>query len=237
MQELHARGLEFPVLIGGAAINRGFGRSDSFPTKGVRRVYEPGVFYCKDAFEGLAKMDRLLDSEGRAALIDETRAAARVLREKPAEDDGAPPTTDASVRSAAATDDPIPTVPWWGAREVEVDLDEVYHHLDTHVLFKLHWGGRGVKGEEWQRLLQEDFGPRLDRMWREQTYLHPRALLGYFPCNADGNELIVWDPDAPARASWSASSSLASRGTTASAWLTSSARWRRASPTCVRFRP
>jgi 5-methyltetrahydrofolate--homocysteine methyltransferase len=34
-------------------------------------------------------------------------------------------------------------------------------------------------------------------MWREQTYLHPRALLGYFPCNADGNELIVWDPEAP----------------------------------------
>jgi 5-methyltetrahydrofolate--homocysteine methyltransferase len=32
-------------------------------------------------------------------------------------------------------------------------------------------------------------------MWREQDYLHPRALLGYFPCNADGNELIVWDPD------------------------------------------
>ena len=42
----------------------------------------------------------------------------------------------------------------------------------------------------------EDFQPRLERMWREQTYLHPRALLGYFPCNSDGNELIIWDPDA-----------------------------------------
>ncbi|HZO78878.1 MAG TPA: homocysteine S-methyltransferase family protein [Solirubrobacteraceae bacterium] len=196
--ELHARGLEFPVLLGGAAINRNFGLRALYPD-GTESdaVYQPGVFYCKDAFEGLAKVDRLLDSEGRAALIDETRAAARVLRERPAEDDGAPPTTDASVRSAAAIDNPIPTAPWWGAREVEVDLDEVYHHLDTHVLFKLHWGGRGVKGEEWQRLVQEDFGPRLDRMWREQTYLHPRALLGYFPCNADGNELVVWDPDAP----------------------------------------
>jgi 5-methyltetrahydrofolate--homocysteine methyltransferase len=65
------------------------------------------------------------------------------------------------------------------------------------VLFKLHWGGRGVKGEEWRRLLRDDFQPRLERMWREQTYLHPRARLGYFPCNSDGNELIVWDPDAP----------------------------------------
>ena len=65
------------------------------------------------------------------------------------------------------------------------------------MLFKLHWGGRGIKGEQWQRLVQEDFKPRLERMWDEQTYLHPRALLGYFPCNADGNELIVWDPVAP----------------------------------------
>jgi 5-methyltetrahydrofolate--homocysteine methyltransferase len=78
-----------------------------------------------------------------------------------------------------------------------VPVDEVYHHLDTHVLFKLHWGGKGVKGDAWRRLTREDFQPRLERMWREQDYLHPRALLGYFPCNSEGNELIVWDPEAP----------------------------------------
>jgi 5-methyltetrahydrofolate--homocysteine methyltransferase len=105
--------------------------------------------------------------------------------------------TDATVRSAAATDTPVPEPPYWGARELKVPMDEVYRHIDTHVLFKLHWGGRGVKGEAWERLLRDDFQPRLERMWREQTYLHPRALLGYFPCNSDGNELIVWDPDAP----------------------------------------
>src|SRR5581483_12445833 len=32
---------------------------------------------------------------------------------------------------------------------------------------------------------------------RTQTYLHPRALLGYFPCNSDGNELIIWEPNDP----------------------------------------
>jgi 5-methyltetrahydrofolate--homocysteine methyltransferase len=80
-------------------------------------------------------------------------------------------------------------------REIDVDLDEVYPHLDTHVLFKLHWGGRGVKGEEWRRLLDDDFRPRLERMWREADYLHPRALLGYFPCYAEGNEIVVLDPE------------------------------------------
>jgi 5-methyltetrahydrofolate--homocysteine methyltransferase len=54
-----------------------------------------------------------------------------------------------------------------------------------------------VKGEEWERLVSDDFEPRLERMWREQDYLHPKAKLGYFPCNADGNELIVYDPDNP----------------------------------------
>jgi 5-methyltetrahydrofolate--homocysteine methyltransferase len=67
------------------------------------------------------------------------------------------------------------------------------------VLFKLHWGGRGVKGEEWERLVKGDFQPRLERMWREQDYLHPKARLGYFPAAADGNELVVFDPDDPAR--------------------------------------
>ena len=80
-------------------------------------------------------------------------------------------------------------------KEIPVDLDEVYRHLDTHVLFKLHWGGRGVKGEAWQTLLREDFRPRLERMWSEQTYLHPRALLGFFPCYALGNDIVVLDPE------------------------------------------
>ncbi len=197
--ELHERGLQFPVLVGGAAINRNFASRVLYPGGAESdAVYEPGVFYCKDAFEGLAKMDALIDVDARAELVASTRDAARVLREAPAKlDDGAPATTDASVRSAAVTDNPVPRPPFWGAREVEVKLERVYHHIDTHVLFKLHWGGRGVKGEAWQALVDEDFKPRLERMWRTQEYLQPRALLGYFPCNSDGNELIVWDPDAP----------------------------------------
>ena len=99
------------------------------------------------------------------------------------------------MRSPARTDVPIPTPPFWGVKEIPVDLEEVYRHLDTHVLFKLHWGGRGVKGEAWQTLLRDDFRPRLERMWREQSYLHPRALLGFFPCYALGNDIIVLDPE------------------------------------------
>jgi 5-methyltetrahydrofolate--homocysteine methyltransferase len=191
VQELHERGLEYPVLIGGAAINNNFGLRALFVGD---EPYEPGVFYCKDAFDGLHKMDQIVDGEAREALVVKTRDAAVKLRQKPPEPEG-PPTDDDTVRSAVRTDTPIPEPPFWGAREVPVDLDEVYPHLDTHVLFKLHWGGRGVKGEAWQKLLREDFQPRLERMWREQTWLHPRAKVGYFPCYSEGNDIVVLDPD------------------------------------------
>jgi 5-methyltetrahydrofolate--homocysteine methyltransferase len=195
IQELHSEGLDFPVLVGGAAINRDFALRALYPG-GIDsdEVYAPGLFYCKDAFEGLAKMDQLVDAEAREGLVAKTREAARRLRDKGPEPELGD-TTDSSVRSAARTDTPIPTPPWWGAREVQADIDAVYHHLDTHVLFKLHWGGRGVKGEAWRKLVDEDFRPRLERMWREATYLHPRTKLGYFPCYSEGNEVVVLDPD------------------------------------------
>jgi 5-methyltetrahydrofolate--homocysteine methyltransferase len=195
IQELHSEGLDFPVLVGGAAINRDFALRAMYPG-GIdsEDVYAPGLFYCKDAFEGLAKMDQLVDAEAREGLVAKTREAAKRLRDKGPEPELGD-TSDSSVRSAARTDTPIPTPPWWGVREVEAELDAVYHHLDTHVLFKLHWGGRGVKGEAWRKLVDEDFRPRLERMWREASYLHPRTKLGYFPCYSEGNEIVVLDPE------------------------------------------
>jgi 5-methyltetrahydrofolate--homocysteine methyltransferase len=200
IQELHSQGLEYPVLIGGAAINRDFGSRVLFPHgRESDDVYEPGVFYCKDAFEGLSKMDQLVDGEARERLVAKTREQAFRLRDKGPEPELGD-TTDSSVRSAAVTDNPVPAPPFWGVRELEVPLDELYPHLDTHVLFKLHWGGRGVKGEAWRALVEgtdeeEGFLPRLERMWAEQDYLHPKAKVGYFPCNADGNELVIFDPE------------------------------------------
>ena len=74
VQELHDRGLEFPVLIGGAAINRDFGRRILYPKgKESDEVYEPGVFYCKDAFAG--------PRDGRPA--DRRRGARAASREVP----------------------------------------------------------------------------------------------------------------------------------------------------------
>jgi 5-methyltetrahydrofolate--homocysteine methyltransferase len=201
IEELHAKELGFPVLIGGAAINRAFSFRALYPGgKEATDQYDPGVFYCKDAFEGLHVMDQLVDEAGREALRDKLRADAEAFRAKGTDPDEGLDTSDSSVRSAVRADAPVPEPPFWGVREIPVDMDELYRHLDTHVLFKLHWGGRGVKGEAWRALLEGDgeeegFRHKLERMWREQDFLHPRALLGFFPCYADGNDIVVLDPE------------------------------------------
>ncbi|MGO9881930.1 MAG: homocysteine S-methyltransferase family protein, partial [Solirubrobacteraceae bacterium] len=131
VQELHQRKLQFPVLIGGAAINRNFGLRLLYPNGNESDdTYEPGVFYCKDAFEGLHKMDELVDPEAHAALVAKTRAAAQRLRDTPVEiDESAPAVSDDSVRSAATTANPVPEPPFWGVRELEVPMAEVFRHL------------------------------------------------------------------------------------------------------------
>src|SRR5918994_1997586 len=75
--ELHSHGLEYPLLVGGAAINRKFGLRANYPDgKDPDAPYEPGVFYCKDAFEGLAVMDQLVDGDAREQLTAKVREEA-----------------------------------------------------------------------------------------------------------------------------------------------------------------
>ena len=113
IKELHQSKLPYPVLIGGAAINRDFGLRVLFPNgREDDEVYEPGVFYCKDAFEGLGIMDQLVEEGPRAELVSATRDRAFKLRDKGPEPELGD-TTDSSVRSGAVTDNPVPTPPFW----------------------------------------------------------------------------------------------------------------------------
>src|SRR5438132_11713144 len=118
--ELHAKGLSYPVLIGGAAINRAFGYRALYPGgKDSEDMYEPGVFYCKDAFAGLAVMDQLVDADARGALVEKLLAGATAFRAKGSEPVEEINLADSSVRSAARADAPVPAPPFWGAREIE----------------------------------------------------------------------------------------------------------------------
>ena len=100
----------------------------------------------------------------------------RTLREKPVVVDDSPPTDRRLGPLGGQHDDADPRGRRYGVRDVDVDLDEVFPYLDRHVLFKLHWGGRGVKGEAWRKIVEGDgeeegFNRKLERMWAEQDYL------------------------------------------------------------------
>ena len=197
VQELDKRGLTYPVLIGGAAINRRFGRRAMF-VEG-ERAYAPGVFYCKDAFEGLETMDALQTSpdnrrELTAKLIDDARKDV-FLRAAVGKDVRAGSASEA--KSAVATDVPIPTPPFWGTKVVEqIPLDEVFRFLDLNELYRLQWGGRG-SDEKYDATVKQEFEPALKRLTAEaraEGWLVPRAVYGYFPVQSSGNSVIIYDP-------------------------------------------
>ena len=200
VQELFKRGLQYPVLVGGAAINRQYGQRISFVGDGV--PYEPGVYYCKDAFEGLDTMDLLSNPAERERFMARTKEEAarglaqpergRTVLEKVGR------TSDAGTRSNVRTDIDIPTPPFWGARATKrIRLDDVWSGMDLNTLFRLQWGAKNAKGEEYRRLVDNEFMPNLRRLQREaadQGWLAPAAVYGYFPVQSAGQELIVYDP-------------------------------------------
>jgi 5-methyltetrahydrofolate--homocysteine methyltransferase len=194
VQELHKRGLSIPVLIGGAAINRKFGQRALFVEPGT--PYAPGVFYCKDAFEGLETLDQLVDPGRRDALVARIHAEAEAQAGAPP----LPPTGGGAgpvVQAERYEPVDIPMPPFWGARTIRtIPLQNVFPCIDRDELFRLSWGAKNTHGEGWDHLRAECTA-RLERMEREALqsgYLAPRAVYGYFPCNADGDEVVVYDP-------------------------------------------
>jgi 5-methyltetrahydrofolate--homocysteine methyltransferase len=198
VQELDKRGIQVPVLIGGAAINRRFGRRALFVDG--ERPYDSGVFYCKDAFEGLETMDALQDPERRAAFIAKNLEDARTdvfLRTQVGKDVSSG--TAGGERSAVRADVPVPEAPFFGTRVMrDIPLDEVFELLDLDELYRLQWGARG-SGAQYEATVKNEFEPVLARLKAEAKrdgWLTPQAVYGLFPCQSQGNDLIVYDPAA-----------------------------------------
>ncbi len=198
VQELDKRDMKIPVLIGGAAINRRFGRRALFVE--AERAYNSGVFYCKDAFEGLETMDKLQDSEHRNAFVEANLEAARndIFLNTGVGKDIAAGTTD-ETRSDVAADNPVPTPPFWGTRVLrDIPLDEVFDLLDLDELYRLQWGARG-SGAQYKATVKNEFEPVLGRLKedaKKNGWLKPQVAYGYFPAQSQGNEVIVYDPAA-----------------------------------------
>jgi len=204
LRELENRGLRYPVIIGGAAINRGFGRRILY-LDGAR-TYEPGVYYCKDAFEGLDTVDQLVDPGRRTALQQRIHEEAAEHREREATKAAARqsaaaanPRAEVAARSTTRTDVPIPRAPFWGPTSLRgIDPEKVYPFIDRNSLYKMSWQFRGIRDpERWEQLVREELEPRLALSMREaseERYLDLGAVYGYWPAAADGDAVVIFDP-------------------------------------------
>jgi 5-methyltetrahydrofolate--homocysteine methyltransferase len=217
VKELQRRGLNFPVLIGGAAINRAFGYRAGFIDADPNTPYEAGVFYCKDAFEGLDVMDKLTDEaqgpkfkqkaleEARTALVKQAEREAKMAatQARIAQETAQNARASGSTRPSGVVDvEKLPKPPFWGFKTLEkLPLDDLFELIDLNTLFRLHWGGGSDKKRgpgEYERLVREEFEPLLAQLKADAAkdgFLAPKAIYGYFPCRAEGEELVVFDPD------------------------------------------
>ncbi|MER8008750.1 methionine synthase [Streptomyces sp. NPDC094149] len=195
LEELNQRGLaaDYPVILGGAALTRAYVEQD------LHEIYEGEVRYARDAFEGLRLMDALIGVKRGVpgAKLPElkqrrVRATSAVeVEERPEE---------GHVRSDVATDNPIPTPPFWGTRVIKgIQLKEYASWLDEGALFKGQWGlkqARTGEGPTYEELVETEGRPRLrgllDRLQTENL-LEAAVVYGYFPCVSKDDDLIILD--------------------------------------------
>jgi 5-methyltetrahydrofolate--homocysteine methyltransferase len=193
LQELNTQELsDIPVLLGGAALTRSYVEQD------LRKVYDGRVFYGKDAFEGLSVLDTLMNIKKTG--IDDPdfgRKLGTRLIER-AEKVEVDPSTIPARSPEVETDNEVFTPPFLGSKVVKgIGLDEIAEYINETALFRNQWQYRPNEGET-----DADFKDRIRPLLREQLgaaksggYLVPQVVYGYFPVNADGNDLIVWTDD------------------------------------------
>ncbi len=197
LQELNTQGLaEIPVLLGGAALTRTYVERD------LREVYDGRLFYGKDAFEGLHTMDQLMEGK-KTGVIDPDFGRAlggRILPPRKSEMEAERAVTAAAVRSDVAADVEIFTPPFLGSRIAKgTPLDDIAAFINETALFRNQWQFRpdkslGENDAEFKERIRPTLRAQIDEA-KAEGWLVPAVIWGYFPVNADGNDLIVWSDD------------------------------------------
>src|SRR5438105_1005664 len=191
LQDLHRLQLEFPVICGGAALTRKYVEDD------LRREYKSGVFYADDAFAGLHIMEDLTSSDGqRRKRLQEGKTVKEYAKATAADEETGPVFAE---RSAVVGDAPnIPTPPFWGVQvRKDYDLREIFPYINDTALFKNQWQLKTASQEDYVRLVEQKFRPIKKQLEEEVMaggLFEPKVVYGYFPCQSEGNDLIVYEP-------------------------------------------
>jgi len=192
IQDLERQKLEFPVICGGAALTRKYVEDD------LRREYSNAVFYADDAFAGLHIMEDLATANGKKqARLQEGRTVKEYAKAAAVDEETGPVFAE---RSAVVSDAPsIPTPPFWGVRvRKDFDLREVFQYVNDTALFKNQWQLKTASQEDYVRLVETKFRPIKMQLQEEiiaSGLFEPKVVYGYFPAQADGNDVIVYEAE------------------------------------------
>ncbi|MCX7782011.1 MAG: methionine synthase [Meiothermus sp.] len=190
------RGIQLPVVLGGAALNRHYVEND------LRQTYISGpVYYASDAFDGLQLMEELTGNApprltSREVSGHKYKTAYEILQEKlMAGSEYIPSNTPPAPR--------IPRPPFWGRRVVdggELEIGVISRYVNKNALFRGQWGFR--KGEmsqpEYEAYLERLAEPMFEDMVLQamgEGWLEPTVVYGYWPVASHKNDLIVFDPE------------------------------------------
>ena len=191
LEEMNIQGVKVPVLLGGAALTR------SYAVKDLGNLYGGHLFYCKDAFDGLGAMDRIIagqagelraEQQKRESERDEKAATAV----KPKVQENLPSKSDVK------TDNPVPLPPFWGRREVTgIPIDQVFPYINPNALFLGQWGfkKKALSEEDYDASIEEIARPVFENLQKraiKEKFIDPKVVYGYFPVQSQGDELIVY---------------------------------------------
>lgn len=199
---LNDRGLNPPVILGGAALNRRYVEQD------LSRIYKGTVYYGEDAFDGLRIMDKIVFQKQRAkasAAVGYVDAGAQSTLVEPLEDLEEPIArvpVDLPPRAPNLPRSPdVPAPPFLGSRVVTgVPMAAVFPYLNELTLFSTQWGfvKGGVDPKVYAQQIETTARPALSRlkaMCLSENILQPAATYGFFRAAAEGQTLFVYDAD------------------------------------------
>jgi len=192
IQDLERQKLAFPVICGGAALTRKYVEDD------LRREYANAVFYADDAFAGLHIMEDLATENGaKQTRLTEGRTVKEYAKAAAVDEETGPVFAE---RSPVVGDAPnIPVPPFWGVRvRKDYDLHELFQYINETALFKNQWQLKTASQSDYLRLVEEKFRPVLRKLEDEVAasgLFEPKVVYGYFPAQADGNDVVVYDAE------------------------------------------
>jgi 5-methyltetrahydrofolate--homocysteine methyltransferase len=200
LQDLETLGLTIPVICGGAALTRKYVEED------LRKEYSGPVFYAEDAFAGLHAIADLTSTD--VSVRDSREAEGRTVKVFAKGNSAAPELTLVELTPEGRSPvvervTPLPKPAFWGTRVFKnYKLDEIFPYINETALFKNQWQLKTAAQGDYLRLVEEKYRPillDLEAEVKSAGWFHPQSVIGFYPCASQGNDLVVFDPDDPAR--------------------------------------